>query len=76
MWLILVGKRGGGQQVGIGPAAVAVYGPATDLIVFLVGAAILALLGLGTKEGVVEHRRSLRPPLDGPGVCERRRPDL
>ncbi len=30
------------------------YGPAAGLLVFLVGAALLALLGLGTEAGVVE----------------------
>ncbi len=36
------------------PAAAAEYGPAAGLLVFLVGAALLALLGLGTEVGVVE----------------------
>ncbi len=47
-------EKEGGQQVGIGPAAAAEYGPAAGLLVFLVGAALLALLGLGTEAGVVE----------------------
>ena len=52
------------------------YGPAAGLLVFLVGAALLALLGLGTEVGVVETQGSLPPPLGGPGVGERLRPDL
>jgi hypothetical protein len=37
LWLILVRKRrGGGQQVGIGLAAAAVYGPVAGLLFFLV----------------------------------------
>jgi hypothetical protein len=34
--------------------AAAVYGQAPGLLVFLVGAALLTLLGLGTEAGVVE----------------------
>ncbi len=52
------------------------YGPAAGLLVFLVGAALLALLGLGTEAGVVETQVLVRPPLGGPRVGERRRPDL
>ncbi len=47
-------EKGGGEQVGIGLAAAAVYGPAAGLLVFLVGAALLTPLGLGTEAGVVE----------------------
>ncbi len=45
-------KGGGGQQVGIGPAAKC--GPAAGLLVFLVGAVLLSLVGLVVEAGVVE----------------------
>ncbi len=51
--LILALKRRG-QQVGIGPVAAAKQGPAAGLLVFLVGAALLALVGLFAEVGVVE----------------------
>ncbi len=44
------------------------------LLVFLVGAALLTLVGLVAEAGVVESRPSLRPPLAAPGLGERRRP--
>ncbi len=47
-------EKEGGQQVGIGPAAAAKCGPAADLLVFLVGAALLAPVGLVAEAGVVE----------------------
>jgi hypothetical protein len=47
-------RRGGGWQAGIGPAAAAERGPAAGLLVFLIGAAPLALVGLVAEAGVVE----------------------
>ncbi len=49
-----VATEGGGWQAGIGPAAAAERGPAAGLLVFLIGAAPLALLGLVAEAGVVE----------------------
>ena len=45
---------GGGWQAGIGPAAAAKREPAAGLLVFLVGPAPLALVGLAAEAGVVE----------------------
>jgi hypothetical protein len=45
-------------------------------ISFLVRAALLALLDLGTEAGVVETQAVAASPLGGLGVGERRRPDL
>jgi len=47
-------EKEGGQQVGIGPVAAAKCGPAAGLLVFLVGAALLALVGLVAEAGVIE----------------------
>ncbi len=47
-------EGGGGRQAGIGPAAAAKCGPAAGLLVFLIGAALLALVGLVAEAGVVE----------------------
>jgi hypothetical protein len=57
----------GGQQVGIGPAAVANCGPAAGLLVFLVGAALLALVGLVAEAGVVEAQTIVAATLGCPG---------
>ena len=48
-------------------------GPAAGLLVFLVGAALLALVGLVAEGGVVETQTVVEAAL---GVGERRRPDL
>jgi hypothetical protein len=47
-------EKEGGQQVGIGPAAAVKCGPAAGLLAFLIGAALLALVGLVAEAGVVE----------------------
>ena len=49
-------EKEGGQQVGIGPVAAAKCGPAAGLLVFLVGAALLALVGLVAEAGVIEKQ--------------------
>jgi hypothetical protein len=60
-------KEGGGQQVGIGPAAAAKRGPAAGLLDFLVGAALLALVGLVAEAGVVETQAIVAAALGRPG---------
>jgi hypothetical protein len=57
----------GGQQAGIGPAAAAKCRPAAGLIVFLVGAALLALVGLDAEAGVVETPTVVAAALGCPG---------
>jgi hypothetical protein len=59
-------KRRGGQQVGIGPAPAAKCGSAAGLLVFLVGAAHLALVGLVAKAGVVETQAVFAAALGRP----------
>ncbi len=59
--------RGGGRQAGIGPAAAAKCGPAAGLLVFLVGAALLALVGLVAEAGVVETQTVVAAALGCPG---------
>jgi hypothetical protein len=49
-----ISTEGGGRQAGIGPEAAANCGPAVGLLVFLVSAALLALVGLVAEAGVVE----------------------
>ncbi len=63
-------EKEGGQQVGIGPAAAAKCGPAAGLLVFLVGAALLGLVGLVAEAGVVETQALRGGGL--PGVPEGR----
>jgi hypothetical protein len=58
--------EGGGQQVGIGPAAAAKCGPAAGLLVFLVGAALLTLVGLVAEAGVVETQTVVAAALGCP----------
>ena len=57
----------GGRQAGIGPAAAAKRGPAAGLLVFLVGAALLALVGLAAEAGVVETPTVVAAALGCPG---------
>ncbi len=59
-------KGGVGQQAGIGPAVAAKCGPATGLLVFLVGAALLALVGLVAETGVIETQAVVAAALGCP----------
>ncbi len=59
-------QQGGGQQVGIGPEAPGNCGPAAGLLVFLVGAALLALVGLFAETGVVETQTVVAAALGCP----------
>jgi hypothetical protein len=59
-------EGGGGQQGGIGLAAAGKCGPATGLLVFLVGAALLALVGLVAEAGVVETQTLVAAALGCP----------
>jgi hypothetical protein len=61
-------KEGGGQQVGIGLAAAAKCGLAAGLLVFLVGAALLALVDLVAETGVVETQTVVAAALGCPRV--------
>jgi hypothetical protein len=70
----LLKRRGGGQQAGIGPAAAAKCGPAAGLLVFLVGAVLLALVGLAAETGVVETQGVVAAALGRPRGGEQRRP--
>ena len=60
-------STGGGRQAGIGPAVAAKRGPAAGLLVFLVGAAPLALVGLVAEAGVVETQAVVATALGCPG---------
>ncbi len=60
-------RQEGGRQVGIGPAAAAKRGPAAGLLVFLVGTAPLALVGLAAEAGVVEAQAVAATALGYPG---------
>ncbi len=59
-------RRRGGRQAGIGPAAAAELGPAAGLLVFLIGAAPLALVGLVAEAGVVETQAIVAAALGCP----------
>ncbi len=56
-----------GGAAGIGPAAAAKRGPAAGLLVFLVGAAPLALVGLAAEAGVIETQVVVATALGCPG---------
>ncbi len=62
-----IATEGGGRQAGIGPAAAANCGPAAGLLVFLVSAALLALVGLVAEVRVVETQAVVAAALGCPG---------
>ena len=57
----------GGRQAGIGLVAAGNCGLAAGLLVFLVGAALLALVGLVAEAGVVETQAIVAAALGCPG---------
>ena len=60
-------RQRGGRQAGIEPAAAAELEPAAGLLVFLIGAAPLALVGFVAEAGVVEAETVVAGALGCPG---------